>query len=61
MSTTSAEPTGARVSGSSPGADHNIYGDQMAFDVERARRDTPGASRVAHLNNAGAALPPDET
>ncbi|MFY9805747.1 MAG: aminotransferase class V-fold PLP-dependent enzyme [Pseudonocardiaceae bacterium] len=30
----------------------------MAFDVERARRDTPGASRVAHLNNAGAALPP---
>jgi cysteine desulfurase / selenocysteine lyase len=30
----------------------------MTFDVERARRDTPGASRVAHLNNAGAALPP---
>ncbi|MGH3693107.1 MAG: aminotransferase class V-fold PLP-dependent enzyme [Pseudonocardiaceae bacterium] len=30
----------------------------MVFDVERARRDTPGASRVAHLNNAGAALPP---
>jgi cysteine desulfurase / selenocysteine lyase len=30
----------------------------MAFDVARARRDTPGASRVAHLNNAGAALPP---
>ena len=28
------------------------------FDVERARRDTPGAARVAHLNNAGAALPP---
>jgi len=28
------------------------------FDVERARRDTLGASRVAHLNNAGAALPP---
>jgi cysteine desulfurase / selenocysteine lyase len=28
------------------------------FDVERARRDTPGASTVAHLNNAGAALPP---
>lgn len=26
--------------------------------MERARRDTPGASRVAHLNNAGAALPP---
>ncbi len=30
----------------------------MAFDVERARRDTPGTSRIAHLNNAGAALPP---
>jgi len=28
------------------------------FDIERARRDTPAASRVAHLNNAGAALPP---
>ncbi len=32
----------------------------MSFDVERARRDTPGASRVAHLNNAGAALPPSQ-
>jgi len=30
----------------------------MAFDVERARRDTPGAAEVVHLNNAGAALPP---
>ena len=30
----------------------------MAFDVARARRDTPGSNRVAHLNNAGAALPP---
>ena len=30
----------------------------MAFDVAQARRDTPGVTRVAHLNNAGAALPP---
>jgi len=28
------------------------------FDVERARRDTPGTRNVTHLNNAGAALPP---
>jgi cysteine desulfurase / selenocysteine lyase len=28
------------------------------FDVERARRDTPGTAFVTHLNNAGAALAP---
>ncbi len=31
-----------------------------AADVERARRDTPGTANVAHLNNAGAALPPSQ-
>lgn len=34
------------------------YGPAVVFDVERARRDTPGAGKVVHLNNAGAALPP---
>src|SRR3954454_20895123 len=30
----------------------------MSFDVERARRETPGTAHVVHLNNASAALPP---
>jgi len=30
------------------------------FDIDRARRDTPGVARVAHLNNAGASLPPTQ-
>ncbi len=48
------DPHATRVSGT---ASMDGYPSFMIFDVQGARRDTPGTSRVAHLNNAGAALP----
>jgi cysteine desulfurase / selenocysteine lyase len=48
--TSSTAPTSTAPTSTAPS--------RSAFDVERARRDTPGTRKVAHLNNAGAALPP---
>jgi selenocysteine lyase/cysteine desulfurase len=35
-----------------------LQADFMSIDIAKARRDTPATARIVHLNNAGAALPP---
>src|SRR5262249_33712799 len=44
--------------GRTPGWLITRWADGMKLDLARARADTPGVNRIAHLNNAGASLAP---